>query len=478
MTDLKDMTESNSPFSFMPASYHKVSDSECGMIKEIATGKVFLAASGSLSNLFSGREIGGFTCCPLTFENAKVLMRLFPHTAPVRLKGKGITMGFGDRLGCAGPGHIRAAAAHGIFPVLAQQSIRELTLTGRTFGDVLAAAAFSVFREGYTEGYGADGDHLKTKEEIKTALDAGYTMITLDCSAQIGAGVAEYDSNQLKSAYASLPADIRSHYEQRYIGKNLPVVGTISIDQLAFIVLTFHKAMEHAKECYQYIRDSGKQVDFELSIDETLCSTDPAAHFVIANELLSAGVELFSIAPHFCGQFEKGIDYIGNVSDFAKEFAMHQQIAEHFGSYKLSVHSGSDKFAVMPTIGKVAKGNFHLKTAGTSWLEAMRVLAEKNPSLYRRAHRFALEHQAEARAYYHISSDPLSIVPIDLQNDAYLPEYMNDVSARQAIHISYGILLSQPWFKEEFSEFLQLHDEAYSGAIEKHMNRHISLLSD
>jgi len=476
MTNFKDTIENNSRFSCIEASYHSALDSEFMMIKEMVTGEVFLAAAGSRHDRLSGQEVGGYKCCPLTWENAKVLMQLFPFTAPSSLKGKGITMGFGDRLGVAGPGHIRAAAAYGVFPVLAQQSMRELTLTGRTFGDVLAAAAFSVFREGYTKGYGADGDHLKTKEEIKTALDYGYTMITLDCSAQIDAGLAAFNNSQLESAYAHLPLDVRNYYETLYIGKSLPVVGTISLNQLACIVLTFHKAIEHAKECYQYIKSYGSEVDFELSIDETLTSTDSVAHFIIASELLSAGVDLFSIAPHFCGQFEKGIDYIGSVSDFAKEFAMHQKIAEHFGCYKLSVHSGSDKFAVMPTIGRMSKGSFHIKTAGTSWLEAMRVLAGGSPSLYRRAHCYALEHHAEAREYYHISSDPAAIVPIDLQNDAYLLEYMNDASARQAVHIAYGLLLNQPWFKEEFSSFLKLHDDEYCGAIERHMNRHLSLL--
>ncbi len=91
-------------------------------------------------------------------------------------------MGVGDRLGIAGPGHIRVFQEYDVYPVFAQQSIRELNLTQRTYKDVLDSTTFSVFREGYTKGFGADGDHLKKPEEVKMALDLGFTMITLDCS--------------------------------------------------------------------------------------------------------------------------------------------------------------------------------------------------------------------------------------------------------------------------------------------------------
>ena len=117
--------------------------------------------------------------------------------SPVVHKGKKVTIGLGDRLGLASPGHIRTVTDLDVFPVLAQQSIRELNLTGRTYDDVISAAAWAVFQQGYKKGYGADGDHLKTAEEVKMALDIGMTMITLDCSDHIDYDAANEDAREL-----------------------------------------------------------------------------------------------------------------------------------------------------------------------------------------------------------------------------------------------------------------------------------------
>ena len=107
----------------------------------------------------------------LTHDLAMFLRKQFPFTAPQSLKGKDATIGTGDRLGLANPAHIRAVREYDIFPVLAQQSIRELNFTKRTYDDVLDAATFAVFQEGYEDGFGFDGDHLKKIEEIIAILE-------------------------------------------------------------------------------------------------------------------------------------------------------------------------------------------------------------------------------------------------------------------------------------------------------------------
>src|SRR5690625_169958 len=127
-----------------------------------------------------------------------------------------------------------------------------------------------------------------------------------------------------------------------------------------------------------YMVTAGRDIDYEISIDETETITSPLAHFFVANELQAADVKVISLAPRFCGEFQKGIDYIGDIEQFEKELSEHALIAEHFG-YKLSIHSGSDKFAVFPIIAKYTKGVLHVKTAGTNWLEAIRVIAGTNP---------------------------------------------------------------------------------------------------
>ena len=167
----------------------------------------------------------------------------------------------------------------------------------------------------------------------------------------------------------------------------------------------------------KYIATLDRAVDFEISIDETATPTSPEAHYLVANELRDRGVTIFSMAPRFCGEFQKGIDYIGDIAQFERELASHAAIAVHF-EYKLSIHSGSDKFSVFPLIGQYTNGLFHIKTAGTNWLEAVRVVAKVNPSLYRRMHQYALDHFSEATAYYHVTTDINAIVPLGEVSDA------------------------------------------------------------
>ena len=446
----------------------------CAVARD-ARGK-FLAVGGDAS-AFSGEACQGYFRCPMNNENAAALQALFPWTKPVSHRGHPFTIGLGDRLGLATPGHVRAIAPYGAFPVLAQQSIRELTLTNRTFTDVISAAAFGVFEAGYRDGYGADGDHLKRKEEIKYAIDSGCSMITLDCSEKIDAAAALLSDEEIAARYAALPETVRSHYEQRYLREALPILGSMTPAELQRIVVVFWQAVDHAVDCYRYIEAiRTADVDFELSIDETRTVTTPAEHLVIAMELDAAGIRPDSVAPHFSGEFEKGIEYAGCLRDFARDFEIHQKIADLFG-YKLSVHSGSDKFSVFSTVGRVTKGRVHVKTAGTNWLEAMAVVAEHNPGLYRRAHKFALENRAEAEKYYHVSTDPATIPDVDLQCDAYLPEYLLLPASRQTMHIAYGLLLTQDWFRSEFYAFMDEHEQEYSDRLVAHIGRHLRYLT-
>jgi hypothetical protein len=129
-----------------------------------------------------------------------------------------------------------------------------------------------------------------------------------------------------------------------------------------------------AKVYAEFIVAAGREVDFEISIDETSTPTLPEHHFFVASELIARQVGMKTIAPRFCGEFQKGVDYIGDLKQFEQELRVHAAIADHFG-YKLSVHSGSDKFSVFKMVGKATKGRFHLKTAGTSWLEAIKLVA-------------------------------------------------------------------------------------------------------
>ncbi len=427
---------------------------------------------------FTGEEKDGVLLAPLTHENAALLRKLFPFTAPRPILESIRTVGVGDRLGIATPGHLRVFEAYDAVPVLAQQSIRELNLTGRTYADVLDCVTFAVFREDFQKGFGADGDHLKTDEEVEYALSNGYTMITLDCSEQIRNDVTGMTNEQVDAAYAS-DGDLEALYCNKTFAVEDQAV-TFGEQEFRRACLIYSAALDHAVHIYE-THIKGKPVDFEISIDETMTPTTPAQHYFVASELIRRGVRFATVAPRFCGEFQKGIDYIGDLKQFEAEMRVHAAIARKFG-YKLSIHSGSDKFSVFPIIGRLTQGNFHVKTAGTNWLEAMRVIAMVAPSLYREVHAFALTVFHEATKYYHVTTDLNKIPGLQTLTDAQLPGLFEQNDARQLIHITYGLILNAKdangayRFRDRLYRCWRENDALYYDRLEAHIGRHLAQL--
>lgn len=424
---------------------------------------------------FTGQDIGrGRLRVPLTHENAEVLRKRFPFTAPVRGLTRDRSFGVGDRLGIATPGHIRVFETCDVFPVFAQQSMRELNLTGRTYEEVLDAVSFAVFREGFTKGFGADGDHLKTVEDVEYALSLGFSMITLDCSDYIKSEAAE----------PALP--LSQPYRDKYLNQTFTLGEGITLSfteqALRQSVTVYGAAIGFAQDMYtRFFKHTRYEADFEISIDETATSTTPLQHFFVARELIDAGVSFATLAPRFCGSFQKGIDYRGDVAQFEADMHIHGVIARHFG-YKLSIHSGSDKFSVFPRISRETRGVFHVKTAGTSWLEAMRVVALVDPSLYREIHQYALSVFEEAAAYYHVTPDLTRLPEVDALKDEEVPGLLDDDDARQLIHITYGLILNKKnpdgtyTFKDLLYRLWKNHAGLYAEKLASHIGKHLTLL--
>jgi hypothetical protein len=215
--------------------------------------------------------------------------------------------------------------------------------------------------------------------------------------------------------------------------------------------------------------------DFELSIDETPEPTTPQAHAFIALEAEEARIRLASLAPRFVGEFQKGLDYLGDLESFAGAFRTHAALADKFG-YRLSIHSGSDKFSIFPLVGALTQGRFHLKTSGTHWLVAVKVMAQVEPGFYRILHRKALERFRKATAYYHITANPDKVPGLSMLRDDELPGLFENPDARQLLHITYGELLSDPSLGKEFNRLLEHHGEDYGAALNRHIGRHLDLL--
>lgn len=467
-----------------PKSVNKVGDLWVFMVNE--GDKDVLAAYGTGSDAFNGEKVTCNECgksyikAELNHENAIALRKLFSFTAPVPVLREKRSFGVGDRLGIACPGHIRVFNDYDACPILVQQSIRELTLTNRKYEDVLDCVSYAVFRDGFKRGFGADGDHLKKAEDIEYALSLGFTMITLDCSEHIRNDVNDMTLDQLKKE-CTLPKDIAD----RYLNKTFDVEGdkiTFTEEELLRIQLIYGEAVEFAVGIYnKYLANGKSNADFEISIDETDTPTTPLQHYYVANELTLQKVKIVTMAPRFCGEFQKGVDYIGDLAQFERELKIHAAIARKFG-YKLSIHSGSDKFSTFKLIGKYTKGNFHVKTAGTNWLEAMRAIAKVDPKLYREIHKYALSMFTEAKKFYHVTTDLTKIADVDTLSDEQLVDLFNQNDARQLIHITYGFILTVKnpdgsfRFKDKLYKWWRDEEDVYAEMLHKHIGHHLELL--
>lgn len=423
---------------------------------------------------------------PFSRENAQALHRLFPWTQPVSLRTRRTTIGMGDRLGVATAGHLRAARQFQVAPVLAQQSVRENDFIGRTFDDVVANATWSVFQEGFRDGYGADGDHLKTIPAIDVALSAAMPMVTLDLTEVMRPEVADWSDEEVSAAFTELDAEFRQRVEQEYDGQTFAlgtddageeVTITFQAAEARRCAVMYGPALAFSREVNDHLnRATNGAYDLEISIDETTTPTIPAHHLFIARELHHRGVLVNSLAPRFIGEFQKAIDYQGDLAEFTRQFRVHCLIARSYGNYKISVHSGSDKFAVYPTVGRETGMRLHLKTSGTSWLEALRTIAVHDPVLYRQLHAFAVEYYPTALTFYHIGADFAAIAPLDTVTDGDLAAYLEDANARQMLHISYGGILQHETLGPALYEALHRLEEEYAAMVQAHFEKHISLL--
>jgi hypothetical protein len=431
--------------------------------------------------------------CDLSAENTETLMELFPYTKPVSLQKYPMTIGTGDRLGLATPGHIRAIRRFYVHPVLAQQSVRENTQTGRDFTKVIQDATWAVFQENYQEGYGADGDHLKSLQEVKWAVNAGVSRVTLDLSEKVNPEALQEPlvliDRKFNEEIDEGDAKVIFHLflDKEFIFRGTDGQFSIQFDEESVKrnALLFHKALDFVEEVYEWIcfqRRNQASIDVEISMDDAPFPILPENHFFFALELSHRGVHIQSLAPRFIGEFQRGIDYPGDREALRRQFYQHVLIAQDYGSYKISIHSGSNKFSLFSDAEGLSKGFLHLKTPETSWLEAMRLIAMANPTLYREMHSFARSRFDEASKLYHVTIDPSRIPSLERLNDEELPRLLEREDSRQLLTITYGYLLNaedeagKNLFKNQIYYTLMRYEEDYWSMLETHIEKHLSSL--
>jgi len=377
------------------------------------------------------------------------------------------SFGFGDRLGLATPGHIAAVRGSKFAPIFAQQSVRENARTGRTPQQVMDDAQRAVDVAKWSSPWGADADHLKTVDDIPPFIAAGYTFFTVDPGEHVDNNADTDSMETLKQKVAALNWDELSVL---YLSENGEQIwGNFEAETLMRAMVKYGKAIQHAAAMFKRLSQLKDEFDFEVSVDETDSPTTPLEHFFIANELTRFGVKFTSLAPRFIGRFEKGVDYIGDLNELDVEMSKHAAVTTHFGTYKLSLHSGSDKFSVYPLVAKHWGERIHVKTAGTSYLEALRVLAKHEPDLFSKIYALGREHYETDKKTYHVSAD-LNLLPDT--ND--LPSLLEDFHAREVLHVTFGSALAQ--YGVELKAALLKHDDAYFDGLRTHFDKHLSLL--
>jgi hypothetical protein len=200
-------------------------------------------------------------------------------------------------------------------------------------------------------------------------------------------------------------------------------------------------------------------------------------------------MKLVSLAPRYIGDFEKGVDYKGDLCRLESSLRDHAAIAELLGPYKLSLHSGSDKLSMYPALARSTRGKFHVKTAGTSYLEALRVVAQHEPAMFRALVDFCRTRYNADKATYHVSATlesvpPPSAIDSDVALEQIYLERWSDVpigrgfsaAGRQILHCTFGSVLTDLHWGPSIRDVLQAHASTYTAVLEEHFTRHLHAL--
>jgi tagaturonate epimerase len=371
------------------------------------------------------------------------------------------SIGVGDRFAHQAKAQLEACilaekAGVEVIPVW-NKSNREHTIIGSEPSSTRVAADAAVKALNWTKPYFCDADHanLSNVDWFLNPCD----FFTIDVADYIGQPAEPSSIDAFVSKHTELVGVVELEGVDRGI--------EITPDLLRNTAAKFLFAVQEAGKIYQKIEAAKGKGNFiaEISMDETDSAQTPAELLIILAAIADEQVPIQTIAPKFSGRFNKGVDYVGDVSQFAREMALDmaaiRYAVAHYGlpaNLKLSVHSGSDKFSIYPPIHASMK-NFsagvHLKTAGTTWLEEIIGLAEAGGdglALAKQIYAEAFDHSAELCAPYAavIDIDPAQLpsptkvsgwtseqFTSALRHDQSSPAY--NPSFRQLLHVGFKI---------------------------------------
>jgi hypothetical protein len=408
------------------------------------------------------------------------------------------SIGLGDRFGHQGNAQLRAiitAAEKGIdiTPVW-NKSNREHITIGTQPIDVRIEADSVTKVSGFKKPYFVDADHINI--DTVDRFIACSDFFTIDVASFIGKKADKEDINEFLSDVEKYSGIVK------IVGSELSL--NTSKSQIKQIADRYLLAAKNAGDIYRKIEKAKGKGNFitEVSIDEVALSQTPVELFFILKMLASEKIPVQTIAPKFSGRFNKGVDYAGNPLLFAKEFESDLMVIDYaikeFGlpdNLKMSVHSGSDKFAIYPHIGSIIRKynkGMHLKTAGTTWLEEVIGLAisgDEGLSFVKDIYFKSLENIEELTAPY---ADVIDIEATSLPSVNEVSQWNgNQFSAslkhipgnrgynpnmRQLIHVAYKLAALK---MKDYFRLLELNEQTVSECVYENIyNRHICRLFD
>ncbi|MEL7588617.1 MAG: tagaturonate epimerase family protein [Prolixibacteraceae bacterium] len=406
------------------------------------------------------------------------------------------SFGVGDRFNHEGEAQLHAlmkANAKGveIVPVW-NKSNREHNIVHSEPDGTRSEADAAVKQLGWTGEYHVDADHINLTTVDRFIAHADF--FTLDVAAYIGN----------PSPYEEVAAFISSC---RAMGRQLAIPGiaepvVISDELLDRVAGKFLAAVREAGKIYRHIEEVKGTGNFitEISMDEVESPQTPVDMLFILKMIADEKIPAQTIAPKFTGRFNKGVDYVGNAAQFAREFEEDVLVIDyavkHFGlpeNLKLSIHSGSDKFTIYPLmaaiIEKYDKG-IHVKTAGTTWLEEVIGLAlAGGEGLQAAKHIYsqALERKEELCGPYadvididdarlpsaeEVSSWSSEKFANTLRHIPGHPDYNSNL--RQLIHVGYKVAAEMG---ETYTNLLKKHADIVGQCVEENIyERHLKRL--
>ena len=406
------------------------------------------------------------------------------------------SIGVGDRFTLQGKAQLSAimkANEKGleITPVW-NKSNREHIYVGTVPADTRNEADEAVKALNYKGVYFVDADHINL-ETVSKYVDVS-DFFTLDVASFIG-------KESKKEDVDSFVASCNKYTGQLQIpGMESPL--NITNQLLHEVAGKFLAATQQAHEIYAYLKNEKGEANFitEVSMDEVESPQTPLELLFILKMLADKGVPVQTIAPKFTGRFNKGVDYVGNLSQFAKEFEEDVLVIDYavkeFGlpqDLKLSVHSGSDKFSIYPIMSRVIakhdKG-LHVKTAGTTWLEEVIGLAVAGGdalNLAKKIYENSYNKRDELCAPYAdvIDIDAAQLPSVEEVNGWSSEKYANTLrhipdhpdynsNFRQLIHVAYAVAAKMG---DEYIDLLTKHADVVGSCVEENIyDRHLKRL--